>query len=56
MQQEKFQESSTLPNTYVKRRDFTMILLPLLKERKKERKEQLFAIAIETTRAHKKET
>lgn len=36
--------------TYVKRRDFTMIL-PLLKERKKERKQQLFAIAKEETRA-----
>jgi aspartate carbamoyltransferase catalytic subunit len=34
MQQEKIQESSTLPNTYVKRWDFTMILR-LLKERKK---------------------
>jgi hypothetical protein len=44
MQQENFQESSTLPNTYVKRWDLTMIL-PLLKERKK--RAALFAIAKE---------
>ncbi len=52
MKQENFQESSTLPNTYVKRWDFTMIL-PLLKERKK--RAALFAIAKENTRALKKE-